>query len=125
MQKKTLTLKSISRHTKPAVPAAQSAPMCIVAGRADKDPNQKRCHAVLDRLGELIQARSKVFIQMRHGPGYCGLPIQLDDGWLSMTDVCVHGKKQTATCQSILIQIRDGALIAHVHPVDSQHITGA
>ena len=125
MQKKTLTLKSISGNKKPTVAAAHSEPMSIVAGRADKDPNQKRCHAVLERLGELIQARSKVFIQKRHGPGYCGMPIQLDDGWLWMTEVSVHGTKHTATPQNILIQIRDGAFIAHIHPVESQHKTGA
>jgi hypothetical protein len=124
MQKKTLTLKSNSRNTKPTVPAADITPTCVVAGRAKKGQKQKCCLAVLARLDELVQARRQVFIQMRHGPGYCGIPIQLEDGWLTMTEVSIHGTKQTATSQSILIQIRDGAFIAHIHAVDSQHKVG-
>ena len=119
MQKKTLTLKSTSRNTKVAVTVTQSAPMCIVAGRADKGQKQKSCLAVLERLTELVQARRKVFIQMRHGAGYCGVPVSLEDGWLTMTNVSIHGTKQTAISRSILIQINDGSFIAHLHPVDA------
>lgn len=124
MQKKTLTLKSLSRHTKPAVPVAQAAPICVVAGRAKKGQKQSSCFAVLDRLDELVQARRQVFIQMRHGPGYCGIPIQLEDGWLTMTEVSIHGTKQTVASQSILIQVRDGAFIAHIHAVELQQKAG-
>lgn len=119
MQKKTLTLKSLSRHTKPAVPVAQAAPICVVAGRANKGQQHKSCHAVLDRLTELVQARRKVFIQMRHGAGYCGIEAHLNDGWLKMKQVSIHGTKQTATTPCILIQINDGRFIAHIHPTDS------
>ena len=125
MQKKTLTLKSTSRNTKPTVPSVQEVPICVVAGRAKKGQKQKSCHAVLELLNELVQARIKVFIQMRHGPGYCGIPTQLEDGWLSMTEVSIHGTKQTASSPSILIQIHDGAFIAHLHPVDSTNKAGA
>ena len=123
MQKKTLTLKS--RHTKPAVPVAQAAPICVVAGRANKGQQHKSCHAVLDRLTELVQARRKVFIQMRHGAGYCGTPVSLEDGWLTMTNVSIHGTKQSIVSQSILIQINDGSFIAHLHPVVTQSNSGS
>jgi hypothetical protein len=62
---------------------------------------------------------------MRNGTGYCGLPIQLEDGWLTMSEVSIRGTKQTVSTQSILIQIQDGTLIAHMHPVDSINNTGA
>lgn len=119
MQKKTLTLKSLSRHTKPAVPVAQAAPICVVAGRAKKGQQHKSCHAVLDRLSGLVQARRKVFIQMRHGAGYCGIAAHLNDGWLKMEQVSIFGTKKTTTTPCILIQINDGSFIAHIHPTDS------
>jgi hypothetical protein len=117
MQKKTLTLKS--RHKKPALPVAQAAPICVVAGRANKGQQHKSCHAVLDRLTELVKDRCKVFIQMRHGTGYCGIAAYLNDGWLKMEQVSIYGTKQTATTPCILIQINDGRFIAHIHPTDS------
>ncbi|MEI6111580.1 MAG: hypothetical protein WCP63_07890, partial [Cyanobium sp. ELA712] len=51
--------------------------------------------------------------------GYCGTPIQLQDGWLTMEQVSIHGTKKTATAPNILIQINDGRFIAHIHPTDS------
>ena len=124
MEKKTLTLKSVSRNSKPAILAVQATPTCIVAGRTTKGKAPQGCQAVIKRLSELIQAHRKVFIQMRHGAGYCGVPTQLDDGWLTMTEVSIHGTKQTASSPSILIQVRDGTFIAHLHAIESHHTTG-
>lgn len=117
MQKKTLTLSSVSRSTQPAALAANAIPLRVVAGRANKGKAQPSCHAVIANLTELVKGRRKVFIQMRQGTGYCGFPTQLEDGWLTMSDVSIHGTKQTASSRSILIQIHDGAFIAHLHPV--------
>ena len=119
MTKETLTLKSISRSFIPVTPAANATPLCVVAGRAAKGRAQQSCPAVIAHLTELVKGRRKVFIQMRQGAGYCGMPVQLEDGWLTMTGVSIHGTKRSATSKSILIQIRDGAFIAHLHPVDS------
>ena len=121
--KKTLTLKSILKsipvHDSPA------PPIQIQGGRQPKKGQQKACTALLNQLTALINSGSKVFIQMRNGTGYCGLPIQLEDGWLSMSEVSVHGTKKTVSSTSILIQIHDGAFIAHLHPVDSLINSGA
>jgi len=119
MQKKTLTLKSISRNPEPATPAANSTPLSVVAGRAVKGKAQQSCPAVIAHLTELVKGCRKVFIQMRQGAGYCGVPVQLEDGWLTLTGVSIHGTKLSTTAESILIQIRDGAFIAHLHAVDS------
>ena len=94
-------------------------PIHIQGGRQPNKGKQKVCTALLSQLTELIDSGSKAFIQMRNGTGYCGLPTQLEDGWLTMSEVSIHGTKQTATSTSILIQIHDGAFIAHLHPVDS------
>ncbi len=72
----------------------------------------------------MINRRSKVFIQMRQGTGYFGVPILLEDDWLTMSAVSIHGTKQTTSSSTLLIQIRDGAFIAHLHSVDSPNKTG-
>jgi hypothetical protein len=121
--KNTLTLKSISKsiptHDNPALPIQ------IQAGRQPKKGQPKDCTALLSQLTTLIDSGSKVFIQMRNGTGYCGLPTQLADGWLTMSEVSIHGTKQTVPSRSILIQIHDGSFIAHLHPVDSLINSGA
>ena len=121
--KNTLTLKSISKsiptHDNPALPIQ------IQGGRQPKNGQSKACTALLNQLTALIGSGGKAFIQMRNGTGYCGLPTQLKDGWLTMSEVSIHGTKQTVSSQSILIQIHDGTLIAHLHSVDSLNNTGA
>lgn len=118
MQRKTLTLKSTSRTTQPAPVAAEITPTCVMAGRTSKQKKQQSCLAVIARLTELVKEQRKVFIQMRGGAGYCGVPVLIVDGWLTMTDVSIHGTKQTAASQEILIQLKDGSFIAHLHAVE-------
>ena len=108
----TITLKS--RINKPDLATGPAS--TIVAGKATK--RSKNCAPVLDQLSVLVRTRSKVFIQMRHGAGYCGIPVLIEGYWLTMIDVSIHGTKQQATVQQILIQINDGSFIAHLHAVD-------
>jgi hypothetical protein len=120
--KSTLTLKSNSKIN--PTEGSPALPIQIQAGRQPTKGKQKVSAALLSQLADLIQSGSKVFIQMRQGTGYCGLPKQLEDGWLLMSEVSIHGTKQIASVRSILIQIRDGAFIAHVHSVDSINSEG-
>lgn len=122
MQRNTLTLKSISKVVQSQITPATS--VCIQAGRKPKTGPNKASTALLNLLKEMVDSRSKVFIQMRHGAGYCGIPVQIEEGWLTMEEVSIHGTKQTASSQSILIQIRDGSFIGHLHAVESNHKTG-
>ena len=121
--KNTLTLKSISKsiptHDNPALPIQ------IQAGRQPKKGQPKDCTALLSQLTTLIDSGSKVFIQMRNGTGYCGLPTQLADGWLSMANTTIHGTKKVIQVPTILIQVRDGSFIAHIHATDGLEITDA
>ena len=96
-----------------------------MAGRTSKQKKQQSCLAVIARLTELVKERRKVFIQMRGGAGYCGVPVLLADGWLTMTDVSIHGTKQTAASLEILIQLKDGSFIAHLHAVEPNPENGA
>ena len=121
--KKTLTLKSISKIN--PTESSHALPMQIQAGRLPKKGKPKACKALLSQLADLIHSGDKVFIQMRYGAGYCGLPTQLEDGWLTMSEASIHGTKQKVPSRSILIQIYDGAFIAHLHPVDSTTKAGA
>ena len=121
--KNTLTLKSISKSIQ--IHDGPAPPIQIQGGRQPKKGQPKVCTALLNQLTALIGSGSKAFIQMRNGTGYCGLPTQLEDGWLTMSAVSIHGTKQTVSSQSILIQIHDGAFIAHLHPVDSLNNSGA
>jgi hypothetical protein len=122
MQRKTLTLKSISKVTQSETTPASS--VCVQADRKPKTGLNKASTVLLNLLNEMVESRSKVFIQMRHGAGYCGIPVQIEEGWLMMEEVTIHGTKQTASSQSILIQIRDGSFIGHLHAVESKHKTG-
>jgi len=122
MQRNTLTLKSISKVVQSQITPATS--VCIQAGRKPKTGPNKASTALLNLLKEMVDSRSKVFIQMRHGAGYCGIPVQIEEGWLTMEEVSIHGTKQTASSQSILIQIRDGSFIGHLHAVESNQKTG-
>jgi hypothetical protein len=119
--KKTLTLKSVSKIT----PTHVSPTPPIQGGKKSNKGQQKACTALLNQLNEMITCGTTVFIQMRHGTGYRGLPISLEDGWLTMSQVSIHGTKQTASTPTILIQIHDGSLIAHLHPVDLINSIGA
>ena len=118
MQRKTLTLKSISK-----VVQSQMTPDSSVCVQAGRKPN-KASTVLLNLLKEMVVSRSKVFIQMRHGAGYCGIPVQIEDGWLTMEQVSIHGTKQSTASQSILIQIRDGSFIGHLHAVESKQKNG-
>ena len=119
--KNTLTLKSISK----SIPTHDSPtlPIQIQAGRQPKKGQPKACTALLNQLTALIDSGSKVFIQMRHGTGYCGLPTQLEDGWLSMTNTTIHGTKKAVQVPVVLIQVRDGSFIAHIHATDGLETT--
>lgn len=125
MQRKTLTLKTTSRTTQPAPAADEITTTCVIAGRPPKRAAKQSCTALIERLRELIEFRQTSFIQMRHGAGYCGIPVSLEDGWLTMTKVSIHGTKHTAASQEILIQLKDGSFIAHLHAVEQNPEIGA
>ena len=115
--KNTLTLKSISKSI--AIHDSSIPPIHIQGGRQPNKGKQRACTALLSQLTALIGSGSKAFIQMWNGTGYCGLPKQLKDGWLSMSEVAIQGTRQTSSSSNILIQVNDGRFIAHIHPTDS------
>jgi hypothetical protein len=123
MQRKTLTLKSGSKSDQ-SQPTPSSTNSVVNAGRRPKSASKNATAALLARLQEMANSGNRIFIQMRQGTGYCGIPVQIQDGWLTMKEVSIHGTKQTASLQSILIQIRDGSFIGHLHAVESNQKTG-
>jgi hypothetical protein len=117
----TLTLKSISKSI--ATHDSPAPPMQIQGGRQPKKGQPKACTALLKQLTALIDSGSKAFIQMRNGTGYCGIPTQLEDGWLSLTNTTIHGTKKAMQVTEVLIQVRDGSFIAHIHATDGLETT--
>lgn len=111
MERKTLTLK-------PRVNPAEETNYISLGRQRNKQP---LCPspALINLLTELVNSRRPIFIQTRHGTGYCGVPVQIQDGWLSMEMASIFGTKQKVTTSSLLIQINDGSFIAHVHPINS------
>jgi hypothetical protein len=124
MQKKTLTLKSSLRATQcpKDQPKQAETAQPVLAGRALKRQGLNKCQPLVNRLNELISSQSHVFIQMRHGTGYSGVAKHLESGWLTLSAGTIHGTKQKATTPNILIQIKDGSFIAHVHAVDPKTV---
>lgn len=117
MQRKILTLKPQVATTPTDVPS-----VTVQAGRDSTNRSKTASAALIEMLNELVSARHRAFMQMRHGTGYCGTAVALTDGWLRMEQVSIHGTKQSVTVPMILIQINDGSFIAHIHPTNQSNI---
>ena len=120
MTKETLTLKSKSAKglTTPSISA--EAATTVTAGKEPNRGNAKPPSAVTRLLEFAIINSVNVFIQLRQGTGYRGLPIKLDKGWLTLDDADILGTKQNMHVGQLLIQVRDGSYIAHIHTTEGQ-----
>ncbi len=114
MTRKTLTLKAVCVADQPLA----SAPPTVVAGKLPKSPSA----LLLKHLQRQADLRHRVFIQMRHGTGYCGQIDAFDGSWLSLHDATIFGTKKTATIPEVIVQVLDGRQIAHIHSVNSVDI---
>ena len=119
MTKETLKLKSKSTGDliTPSIQALAVAP--IAAGRNSSTGKPRSCKGVTRLLEAAISNNVSVFIQLRHGAGYQGLPTMLDDGWLTLQDAEILGTKQNRCVAELLIQVKDGSYIAHIHFTES------
>ena len=111
MKRKTLTLKAGFFSGQPLA----SSPPTVVAGKATASPSA----LMLKHLQSHAEMRHRVFIQMKHGTGYCGRIDAFESGWLSMRDTTIHGTKNTFTVPELIVQILDGRQIAHMHATNS------
>ena len=120
MTKETLTLKSKSAKglTTPSISA--EAATTVTAGKEPNRGNAKPPSAVTRLLEFAIINSVNVFIQSRQGTGYRGLPTKLDKGWLTLDDADILGTKQNMHVGQLLIQVRDGSYIAHIHTTEGQ-----
>lgn len=114
MTQKTLTLKAVCAADQPSA----SARPTVVAGK----PQKSSSALLLKRLQCHADLRHRVFIQMRHGTGYCGWIDGFDGSWLSMHDTTIFGTKNTITVPEMIVQVLDGRQIAHIHNVGSSDI---
>jgi hypothetical protein len=120
MTKETLKLKSKSRDELPVASCQALAGAPIAAGRNTGLGKSKKGLGVTRLLEAAINYKVYVFIQLRHGAGYRGLPTMLEDGWLTIRDAEIFGTKQNMCVAELLIQVKDGSYIAHLHTVSPE-----
>jgi len=120
MKRDTLKLKA----TSPAIDEAHLKVLTepkevsqVIAGRCKKSGAFSN-KALISRLQSAINSKSSLFIQMRHGVGYLGCPTSLEAGWLSLANTTIYGTKKAMQVPEVLIQVRDGSFIAHIHETD-------
>ena len=125
MKRDTLKLKATSttiEEVKLIVPAEPNQVCHVIAGRCKKSGAFSN-KALISHLQSAINSKSSLFIQMRHGVGYLGCPTSLEDGWLSLANTTIHGTKKAMQVPEVLIQVRDGSFIAHIHATDGLETT--
>jgi hypothetical protein len=125
MKRDTLKLKATSTtidEVKLIVPAEPNQMSHVIAGRCKKSGAFSN-KALINRLQSAINSKSSLFIQMRHGVGYLGCPTSLEAGWLSLANTTIHGTKKAVQVPVVLIQVRDGSFIAHIHATDGLETT--
>jgi hypothetical protein len=120
MTKETLTLKTKSTEdlTTPSIKA--EAATSVTGGKKPNNGNAKSPKAVMRLIESAISNKAYVFIQLRHGAGYRGLPTMIADSWLTLQDADIYGTKQNMHVAELLIQVKDGSYIAHIHTSESQ-----
>ena len=120
MKRDTLKLKATSTtidEVKLIVPAEPNQMSHVIAGRCKKSGAFSN-KALISRLQSAINTKSTLFIQMRHGVGYMGRPTSLEAGWLSLANTTIYGTKKAMQVPEVLIQVRDGSFIAHIHATE-------
>ncbi len=125
MKKETLKLKATSTTIDEVdliVPTEPNQVCHVIAGRCKKSGAFSN-KALISHLQSAINSKSSLFIQMRHGVGYLGCPTSLEAGWLSLANTTIHGTKKAMQVTEVLIQVRDGSFIAHIHEIDSLETT--
>lgn len=120
MKRDTLKLKATSTtidEVKLIVLPEPNQVSHVIAGRCKKNGAFSN-NALIGRLQSAINSKSTLFMQMRHGVGYLGCPTSLEAGWLSLANTTIYGTKKAMQVPELLIQVRDGSFIAHIHAID-------
>jgi hypothetical protein len=120
MTKETLTLKTKSTEDLISPSTKGKAATAVDDRKKLNKVNAKSPKAVMRLIETAIFNKAYVFIQLRHGAGYRGLPTMIDDAWLTLQDADIYGTKQNMRVAELLIQVKDGSYIAHIHTSESQ-----
>lgn len=76
---------------------------------------------VMARLSDALRCHCRVFIQLRSGAGYMGMPVHINDGWVTLAQASIHGTKNVAKVTEVEIQLGDCGQIAHMHSIGDGH----
>ena len=120
MHKETLPLKSKSTIDLTSLPTLALEAAQAAFARKGNYPLLKASTSAKKLIETAISNKSYVFIQLRQGAGYRGLPTKLAGAWLTLQDKDIFGTKQNMHAAELLIQVKDGSYIAHIHTSESQ-----
>jgi hypothetical protein len=120
MQKETLPLKSKSSIDLASLSSLASEAAQAALERKRNIKTLKASSAATQLIETAIRNKAYVFIQLRQGAGYRGLPTKLDSGWLTLENADIFGTKQNRHVAELLIQVKDGCYLAHLHFCESQ-----
>ena len=120
MTKETLKLKSNSTKDLTTSSIKAEAATSVTGGKKPNNGKAKSPKAAMKLIESAIANKAYVFIQLRHGAGYRGLPTMIDEAWLTLQDADIYGTKQNMHVAELLIQVKDGSYIAHIHTSESQ-----
>ena len=120
MHKETLSLKSKSTVDLTSLPTLALEAAQATFGRKGNYPLLKASKSATKLIETAISNKSYVFIQLRQGAGYRGLPTKLDGAWLTLEDANIFGTKKSMHVTELLIQVKDGSYIAPLHTSESQ-----
>lgn len=110
-------------HTSPQPGIQRHEPMVINVGISQKKQSKPKPtpKIVMDALLDALDRHCAVFIQLRSGAGYRGLPAGINEGWLSLSHATIHGTKNTANVNDVLVQLGDCGQVAHLHIIGEGH----
>ncbi len=113
--------------TLPSQQGDESEPLYVDVSRKPKNGTTTKAipQTVMARLCDALRCHCAVFIQLRCGVGYMGVPVELRDGWAILTNASIHGTQKSYKVTELAIQLGDCGQIAHVRSIGNDDIVTA
>jgi len=70
---------------------------------------------LIQAIEAAVQQRTPIFIQMRSGAGYLGLPVHIQDGCVRLIQASIRGTKREVDVDEVIIILGNCGQVAHIH----------